>query len=216
MTDLLDHITANWGVLSSAPFVFATIVLLAFGSSYLVARWRYEAVLALLRERIEALRDRLAAKDEQLGDYRERLHLVPATGTVFSRLTNAELKGRVLKTVEEMRAFLAQFQARQHEQLFGDGWRMKAVEMTEEERRDAWARQTQAFARESFRINAEWDTKFKVDSIILRDELLARVPAEAKNEREYRTYEHPTNAIGMQVVADDLERLAKVLPDRTT
>lgn len=64
----------------------------------------------------------------------------------------------------------------------------------------------------SFRQSPEYDKRFKVETIVLRDELLTRLPNESKNEQGYARYEHPVNPIGMGMVADDLERLAKLLP----
>jgi hypothetical protein len=60
-------------------------------------------------------------------------------------------------------------------------------------------------------LNSEYDAKFKVTAIVLRDELLTRVKRPQPDGPEAHMYEHPTNPIGMGIVADDLERLALLL-----
>jgi hypothetical protein len=71
------------------------------------AKWRYSAIVEQLRERLESMKDRLEAKDGQLDEYRERLHLVPARGSEFSRLTQSELKEKALIFVRDLRRWLA-------------------------------------------------------------------------------------------------------------
>ena len=69
---------------------------------------------------IELVRERLAAKDHQLDECRERLHLAPAHGSEFSRSSHAELKAETLKFVASLREWLgtrkAQDSQRQHQQ----------------------------------------------------------------------------------------------------
>jgi len=195
----------------SAPVTFILFFVLAFGAAFFVARWRYEGLGESLRERIETLKDRIQGKDEQINEYRERLHLIPIDATAYSRLTNSELQQRALKVVAEIREFLRERGERQYRSLFS-GWRTGMTEMTEDQKRRAWQEETNALMQDSLQTSAAYDTRFKVDTILLRDELLGRLPSTAKNQREYSTYEHPTNPIGMGMVADDLERLAKSVP----
>ena len=210
MKELIDFLRENWTGLIAAPGAFAVLTILAFGAAFLVARWRYEAIVENLRERLAGLKERLEGKDTQLDDYRERLHLVPSSGTAFSKLSNAELQRRVLDVVANIRMFLSERGSRDRSFLFSrvGGGR----ETSEEERQRLWEAETNALLRNSFETAADFDTRYKVDTILLRDELLSRLPVGSKNEREFRIYEHPTNPIGMGMVADDLERLAKSLP----
>jgi hypothetical protein len=51
-----------------------------------------------------------------------------------------------------------------------------------------------------------------VDTILIRDELLSRLPKDERGNDVHILYEHPTNLLGMEEVASDLEGLAKLLP----
>lgn len=53
--------------------------------------------------------------------------------------------------------------------------------------------------------------QFKANAIVLRDELLSRLPSYARDDRWFSFYENAADAAGMSVVADDLERLAESL-----
>lgn len=61
-------------------------------------------------------------------------------------------------------------------------------------------------------LNSEYGALFKAEAVLLHDELLRRLPNEPKDRRRLADYEHPTNPIGLNVVIDDLDRLAKSLP----
>ncbi|MBI1941229.1 MAG: hypothetical protein HYS33_06950 [Acidobacteria bacterium] len=49
--------------------------------------------------------------------------------------------------------------------------------------------------------------QFTATAIVLRDELLSRLPPHARDDRWFSFYEHASDAV-VSVVADDLERLA--------
>jgi hypothetical protein len=53
--------------------------------------------------------------------------------------------------------------------------------------------------------------QLKADAIVLRDELLSRLPSYARDDRWFSFYERIEDTAGMAVVADDLERLADSL-----
>ena len=82
------------------------MTVIAFGLAYAAANWRYSGIIEQLRERLDSMKERLEAKDGQLDEYRERLHLVPAAGSEFSRLTHSELKERALTVVRDLRQWL--------------------------------------------------------------------------------------------------------------
>ncbi len=211
MEKIIEFIKNEWSTISSAPFTFIILFVLASSLAYLASTWRYQGIIDLLREQLSEQKGRMEIKNEQLVEYRERLRLIPSDATQFTKLTNKELQAKSLKLVQELRTFLSEREKRQREILFS-GWRQNYKNLTEEQRQKAWNEETKTSMIDSLQTNADYDAKFKVDAILLRDELLSRLPKGSKNEREYRTYEHPTNPIGMGMVADDLERMAKLLP----
>jgi len=77
--------------------------------------------------------------------------------------------------------------------------------------RPPWNAYTADTISSSTELNNEYDAKFKVKAIVLRDEMLTRVQHPDPQAHARRMYEHPTSAIGMRMVADDLELLARGL-----
>ena len=81
----------------------------------------------------------------------------------------------------------------------------------EEQKKQLWDSHTADLIHSSTALNSEYDAKFKVRAIVLRDEMLARVKHPNPQSHALHMYEHPTNPIGMGMVADDLELLARNL-----
>jgi hypothetical protein len=202
VTELVEHLQREWGTVTAAPFTFLLLAVLLSGVAYAASRWRHTGIIDILRER-------LAAKDQQLDEYRERLHLVPAHGSEYAKLPHSELKAETLKFVSSLRGWLgarrAQDSQRQHQQ-----WVAMTKASDETQRRQLWDAHTGDLIRSSTLLDSEYDAKFKVKAVVLRDELLSRVQA-PERQGQLTRYEHPTNPIGMGMVADDLERLARLL-----
>jgi hypothetical protein len=203
LKELIEYLQKEWSTLSGAPVTFISASILVAGLAYAASRWKHNAIIELLRERI-------VAKDEQLDGYREKLHLVPAHGSEFSRLSHAELQKIALLFVSSLREWLAvrrnHDSERQHQQ-----WLAMTNASDETQRKQLWDAQTTDSVRSSMAINNEYDAKFKVKAMVLRDELLTRVQHPEPNHHARHNYDHPTNPIGMGMVADDLERMARLL-----
>ena len=210
LEDAVKTIQHEWSTLTAAPWAFLILVAAAFALAYAAANWRYFGVVEQLRARLETLKERLEAKDGQLDEYRERLHLMPAAGSQFSRLTQAELKDKALTFVRDLRRWLAKYR-QEDDQHHNQEWAAMTQANGEEERQRLWHQSTASSSQRSLKCDSDYDEKFKVDSILLRDELLARLGEGSKQEPPFSMYEHPTNPIGMGMVTDDVERMAKLL-----
>lgn len=204
LKEFLDYIQTNWETLKSAPLVFVSTIVLAVVLAFFVLKWRYNSI-------VEILNQRLAAKDDQLVEYRERLHLTPTTDTSYSRLTNNELKQKALEVVSQTRDFLRERNER-HTRLRDSEWEEMSAAKSEEEKHRIWNKFVTITMKSSQKLRSDYEEKFKVDTILLRDELLSRLPKDAQDDNSYSMYEHPINPICMEIVATDLERLAKSLP----
>ncbi|MEO8223846.1 MAG: hypothetical protein ABI661_03500 [Gammaproteobacteria bacterium] len=203
MKELAEFIQREWTTIVAAPFTFVLAAILVAGIAYAASRWRHSGI-------IEILRERLAAKDQQVSEYRERLHLVPADGGALSKQSHGELQTEALKFVATLREWLAARRAqdseRQHQQ-----WITMTRATDEEQKKTLWDAHTSDLIRTGTSLNSEYDVKFKVKAIVLRDELLSRVKHPDPQARASHMYDHPTNPIGMGMVADELERLARLL-----
>ncbi|MGH7874344.1 MAG: hypothetical protein ACREQO_19300, partial [Candidatus Binatia bacterium] len=51
------------------------------------------------------------------------------------------------------------------------------------------------------------------DAILFADEILRRLPKQKRQVDVLYIYQHPTNVLGVQTIADHLELIAKSLPD---
>ena len=201
--ELVEYMQREWATIANAPFSIIFFALLIFTFAYAVSRWRYSAI-------IEMLRERLAAKDQQLDEYRERLHLAPSSGSEFGKLSHAELQAEALKFIGILRDWLAIFKKKQM-QLHSQSWNAMRRATDEAQRQKLWEEQGDIDVRDCLNCTNEYDAKFKVKAIVLRDELLTRVQHPDPDAHAHHAYENPTNPIGMGMVADDLERLARLL-----
>jgi hypothetical protein len=210
LESIFNTVKAEWAVLSTAPWSFALTFIVAFGAAFGACRWAYKSLLDTAKERLESLKERLEGKDDQLGEYRERLHLMPASGSQYSKLTHKELQDRVIKFVEGVRTWFAQSEA-ENRGIADQQWHAMVHAQTKEQKQQLWQAHTGTLTNGLFTLMRDFDQKFKVDAILLRDELLSRLPATEKSVQANRRYEHPVNTFCINEIADDLERKAKLL-----
>ena len=148
----------------------ASLNIVAFVTAFFSARWRYEAIISILKERIENFKERLGSKDEMLDNYRNRLRLIPSTGTTYSSLSNSKLKKKALDLVSRIRVFLKERRTNDIMLIF-NRFNKNSAKMTKEERQEAWQKETTTMSLELLKRNLQYDSQFKVDTILLRDEL---------------------------------------------
>lgn len=190
MNELIKCIRDEWSTVKKAPLTLIIIFVLSFIFALQSSSWRYEGIVDLLKERIEN-------KDDQLDDYRERVYEIKARGSKYSTMSLEVLKSETLKFAKNLRNFLKLQHIEMNSIIDLDNQTGSRINIT-------------ALQQFGITINSEYNNKYKVDAILLRDELLSRLPAETQKGKEY-LYEHPTNLIGMEIVTTDLERMAKLL-----
>jgi hypothetical protein len=180
-------------------------IVIGIAGGYLLGKWYF-------RGRIETMKTWIQQKDDLLDEYRQRLKMIPQdeTGSKYSRMTNDELKQAGLELVGKVRGLIVESQRKSHALIMAQRAKMMNAKSPEEQNQ-AWGKFSDQLGYEIYEARDEYDKRFKIDAILLRDEMLSRLPGTARNKRAYSIYEHPTNPIGMGMVADDLERLAKSL-----
>lgn len=210
--DLLDRLLRflerEWTTVSAAPASF----LIGCGAfafiAYRAAAWRFGGVIATLTEKVDLWRDRVAVKDAQLDEYREKVGgMATNEGQVAAQLSSADLQARTLAFVKELRDWRQAHERASRSQSLVS-WR--STGQTEEERERLWTLTTEQMMQESMRFMHEYESNFKGRALALRDELQAR--GAPKGERANHFYEHPTNPLGVGMLTDDLERMARALP----
>jgi hypothetical protein len=205
----VGELAASWSLIAAAPLPLVTLMGTEAAIVWAVAGFLSKRKDQIAAQHIKLLEAQVQSKQALADEYLDKLGLQAAQGRVAG-LTGAELKQRAIDFVGEARAWLGNARLRGMEGIFN---RRLTQEMTEQQRHEAWQAETNAMVRASSEVSSEWDTKFKVRSMHLRDELLKRVvdlPPPA-NPGFVAHYEHPTNPIGMGMVIDDLERMTLAL-----
>lgn len=211
MDKFLELLAREWSVVSQAPLAFALLAVSMFGLAYFAARWKYTAVCEQVRAANETLKERLHLKTEQAEQYKERALKYDEKVWSVVESDTSSLTQKALTLVAGIREFIERHQ-RHDESVRENEW----VEMTravdEADKQRLWQKFTSASSRLSTERNAEWERRFKVDALMLRDELRSRLKNYQPDEHADHMYEHPTNYFGFNDVATDLERMAKLLP----
>lgn len=211
MEKLFEYIAKEWSVVSQAPLAFLILAAIIFGLAYLAAKWRFTAVIDQTRATNETLKERLHLKSEQAESYKDRALKYDEKVQQVVDSDALALKKRTLEVVKNLREFIERHK-REDDRISAIERSAMRSAQTEEERNAAWERNTNETMRLSNERNAEYDRRFRVDAIMLRDELRSRLPDYEPLERHHdMMYEHPTNYFGFNDVANDLERMAKML-----
>ncbi|MBI3951839.1 MAG: DUF4935 domain-containing protein [Acidobacteria bacterium] len=129
--------------------------------------------------------------------------------TAYSILTNSQLKQRSLEIVAQIRTGLRLYR---DESDRADYFTSVDRAVSEEERCAAWDQMIYASDQASSRLMADYEMNWKVEALLLSDEIRRRLSIEPERNVQFR-YEHPTNPLGIEAVVTDLERLARTLPE---
>ena len=134
-----------------------------------------------------------------------------AERSVYSQSSNKDLKQRTLTLVKNIRTLVTSYQQKDRELMAN--YDNKVTEYRVNERkamRDQWIRQTDEAHDATMRRYRE---SYWSDAILLLDELYRRVPQRMRQKNILPIYQHPTNVLGVETIANHLELLAKALPD---
>lgn len=134
-----------------------------------------------------------------------------AERSVFSQSSNRELKQRTLALVKNIRNLVASYQQKDRD-LMTD-YEKKVTEYRIDERkamREQWIRQSDAVHDATMR---RYKENYWADALLLLDELYRRVPQRMRQRNILPIYQHPTNVLGIETIANHLELMAKALPD---
>ncbi len=132
--------------------------------------------------------------------------------TVFSNTSNNEVKSRVMRLVKDIRELVYSHKRKDEELLATVDKRDRAdANRTEKKKlRDEWVSESNA-AHDSFM--RQYKEKYWADAILYRNELLRRLPKNFQQPQLSGLYQYPTNLLGVEAIADNLELLAKSLPE---
>jgi S1-C subfamily serine protease len=129
---------------------------------------------------------------------------------VASSLAPADLKRQTASFLVMFRSFLIQQEERQRQ--LSESSRFDPS-MTREERNAASTRLGDQFLALQEEMRQQYHGRFKTEAKRLRDDFWARLPIEARDPRSVRLYDYLHDLWDLRYLADDLERLSKMLPE---
>jgi S1-C subfamily serine protease len=132
---------------------------------------------------------------------------------VASSLAPAELKRQTASFLVMFRSFLSQQDERQRQ--LSEGFRPDLTNRTtEEERQAASARLSNQFLALQEEMKQQYHARFKPEAMRLRDDFWARLPVGSRNPQSVLLYDYGHDLYTLRHLADDLERLSKILPEQ--
>jgi hypothetical protein len=132
--------------------------------------------------------------------------------TIYSHTSNKELKQKALQLVKSIRELVDSYNKKDKELIAEYGKKDKSGIRTDERKamRDQWIKESDAAHDAAMRSYKE---KYWAEAILLRNELYRRLPNQPNPKDVALIYQIPTNVLGIGVIADHLELMAKSLPD---
>ena len=83
---------------------------------------------------------------------------------------------------------------------------------TEEQKNQIWRQMNDVGSSLHTEFMAEYSRSFKIEAILLRSEIMGRLPGFVQERETKHLYEFPTNSLVVEEIADDLETLGRSLP----
>jgi hypothetical protein len=142
----------------------------------------------------------------------EVLNAPPDVGPkIASSLSVAELKRQTASFLVTFQDSLRQ-EEEQEQRLF-ESLHPTGISTTRDEDAVALTRLGKELNELRDLVRQEYLVRFKAEAKRLRDDLWARLPIAARDPRSVRLYDYGLDLVELHHVADDLERLSKLLPD---
>jgi hypothetical protein len=132
--------------------------------------------------------------------------------TIYSNTSNKELKQKAFALVKSIRTLVDSYNKKDRE-LMTEYDKKNRKEIPIDERkatRGQWIRESDAVHDSTMRYYRD---HYWSEAILLVDELYRRVPKRLRQTNVLPIYQHPTNVLGLETIANHLELLSKSLPD---
>jgi hypothetical protein len=117
-----------------------------------------------------------------------------------------------MRLVNDIRQLVYIYKKKDGELLAASDKRDREDTSKEEKKRarEQWIKESDA-AQDA--VMRQYKEKYWADAILLKNELLRRLPKNLRQPQLTTIYQYPTNVLGVEVIADNLELLAKSLSD---
>jgi len=143
----------------------------------------------------------------------EKISLPPAKGTTYTTLSNVELKTKSAQLVTAIRSLARSFYDEdQGLRVAADGKSAESKSKTEQESiRQAWLADS---AKLHDKFLDRYKSEYWADALLLREAIVAKVGG-VPGAQNAVLFQHPTNILGIEQVANALDLLGKSLPAKT-
>jgi len=211
MEKVFEYLSNNWDVVIEAPLAFILFIIISLGITYTINRWRFSVLLEHCNSKADILKERLDAKTEKLEKY-DGISIEEENKIIeLMTVEKEDLANRTLNYVERLRTFIEKNklldQDLQH--LYMSNIRTPNSKV---EKDKIWNEMTNKSSELSTKLNLEYNRSYKIEAILLRDELRNRLDQNLESEkRDDMIYQHPTNYFGYEEIAEKLELMAKSL-----
>ena len=129
----------------------------------------------------------------------------------YSKLSNKELKSRALTVVKAVRKLVYSYNEKDRDLTNDFDADYLATRTTERKSlRDQWRKKIDDAQASSVR---DYRQNFASDAALLREELQRRLPKGLQRRDMPKLHSNPENVLALELIADDLELLAKSLPE---
>jgi hypothetical protein len=228
--EMFKFLTENWTVVNEAPLPFIGLCLVTYAVAWSMAFWFYKREtedlkieIEHLKRETEDLKGQLAASENahqreitildqeknSLLQQKQRLFGVAVNGKKYSELSNAELQDIGFSLASKLREFNEQREKDTRHEMEA-GLRALCAAPSEEEKQAIYEEHTYRLL-EKPNLNAEYESRFQIDALIVRDELKSRFPKWTNREID-QYYGRPTNTLRLREVIVDIESLSSSLP----
>ncbi len=131
--------------------------------------------------------------------------------TKHSKLSNKELKSRALTVVKAVRKLVYSYNDKDRDLTSDFDAEYLTTRTTERKSlRDQWHKKVEDAQASSVR---DYRQNYASDAALLREELQRRLPKGLQRRDLPKLYSNPTNVLALELIADELELLAKSLPE---
>lgn len=198
---LIDNLKDLVKLARSAPVAVVVFVAVAGTTGYWMGTSQNMAVT-------ETLRERLSTNEAQLREFRDRFGNPLARTGEYARLTDLQLRDAAFQLSAEIRAYLQRMRGA-HDSLL-DVITASPTGMTDSVTGKLNHAVRQALDDIGARERGEYDSAFRTTVVMLRNELLWRLPPEIVREMEY--VPPWPDFYKAEEMADYVEQLARSLP----
>ena len=198
MDAIFNFIERHWATIRKHLGVFVGVAVISSGAGWTVAAIVYH--------------EHISVQDSQLRNYRAQLHLTPTGGTPGSATIYRALQIDAFRFVGELRAWIAE---RRMEETAHDNARDAAARARslddEAGAKRQWDADSAWLMNFLTKVQNEYERRFTVKAVELHGELARRVKEGETPFPVGGFFARPSDLSQMEMVANEVERLARLL-----